>query len=72
MPLPVFLVVKKGRKMSWRSASGTPVPLSPTSIRVRPDRIASFEPTGEIFVETNERGLNAYLGRVGGESDGIF
>ncbi len=38
----------------------------------RPDRIASFEPTGEIFVETNERGLNAYLGRVGGESDGIF
>src|SRR3954451_4367158 len=38
----------------------------------RPDRIASFEPTGEIFVETAERGLNAYLGRVGGESDGIF
>jgi len=38
----------------------------------RPDRIASFEPTGEIFVETSERGLNAYLGRVGCESDGIF
>jgi predicted DNA-binding transcriptional regulator YafY len=38
----------------------------------RPDRIATFEPTGETFVETNERGLSAYLGRVGGESDGIF
>jgi len=43
MPLPVFLVVKKGRKMSWRSASGTPAPLSPTSIRVRPERIASID-----------------------------
>jgi predicted DNA-binding transcriptional regulator YafY len=38
----------------------------------RPDRIASFEPTGEVFAETPERGLDAYLGRVGGESDGIF
>ena len=38
----------------------------------RPDRIATFEPTGEVFVETPERGLAAYLGRVGGESDGIF
>jgi predicted DNA-binding transcriptional regulator YafY len=38
----------------------------------RPDRIATFEPTGETFVETAERGLSAYLGRVGGESDGIF
>jgi predicted DNA-binding transcriptional regulator YafY len=38
----------------------------------RPDRIAAFEATGETFVETNERGLSAYLGRVGGESDGIF
>ena len=38
----------------------------------RPDRIATFEPTGETFAETTERGLSAYLGRVGGESDGIF
>jgi predicted DNA-binding transcriptional regulator YafY len=38
----------------------------------RPDRIATFEPTGEIFAETPERGLDAYLGRVGSESDGIF
>jgi len=38
----------------------------------RPDRIAAFDATGETFVETNERGLSAYLGRVGGESDGIF
>ena len=27
----------------------------------RPDRIAAFEPTGEIFVETAERGLDAYM-----------
>jgi predicted DNA-binding transcriptional regulator YafY len=38
----------------------------------RPDRIAAFEPTGETFVETPERGLVAYLARVGGDSDGIL
>ncbi len=38
----------------------------------RPDRIAAFDPTGEMYVETAERGLTAYLGRVGGETDGIF
>jgi predicted DNA-binding transcriptional regulator YafY len=38
----------------------------------RPDRIAAFEPTGETFVETPERGLAAYLARVGGDSDGIL
>ena len=27
----------------------------------RPDRIAAFEATGEIFIETPERGLEAYL-----------
>src|SRR5579883_2730959 len=27
----------------------------------RPDRIAAFEPTGEVFVETAERGLEAYM-----------
>jgi len=38
----------------------------------RPDRITTFEPTGETFVETDERGLTAYLGRIGGEPDGIL
>jgi predicted DNA-binding transcriptional regulator YafY len=38
----------------------------------RPDRIAAFEATGESFVETAERGLAAYLGKVGGEEDGVF
>jgi predicted DNA-binding transcriptional regulator YafY len=38
----------------------------------RPDRIATFAPTGEVFIETRERGLEAYLGRVGGETDGVF
>ena len=38
----------------------------------RPDRIAAFAATGETFVETAERGLAAYLGRVGGGDDGIF
>ncbi|HZP66761.1 MAG TPA: YafY family protein [Rudaea sp.] len=33
----------------------------------RPDRIGHFEPTGEIFAETPERGLAAYLRIVGGE-----
>lgn len=32
----------------------------------RPDRIARFEPTGECFDETPERGLSAYLRSVGG------
>jgi len=27
----------------------------------RPDRMAAFEATGELFVETSERGLDAYL-----------
>ena len=36
--MPFFLVVKKGRKMSCRRSSGTPGPLSATSIRVRPAR----------------------------------
>ena len=31
----------------------------------RPDRIAAFEPTGEVFVETTERGLGAYLKATG-------
>ena len=39
----------------------------------RPDRIATFEPTGETFVETDERGLTAYLRSVGGaDADGIL
>ena len=33
----------------------------------RPDRIVRFDPTAETFVETPERGLDAYLRRVGGE-----
>ncbi|HEY0180269.1 MAG TPA: YafY family protein [Dokdonella sp.] len=35
----------------------------------RPDRIGTFEPTGEIFVETEARGLAGYMSRVGGEVD---
>jgi predicted DNA-binding transcriptional regulator YafY len=39
----------------------------------RPDRIATFEPTGETFTETDERGLTAYLRSVGGaDADGIL
>jgi len=34
----------------------------------RPDRIARFDHTGEIFHETAERGLSAYLRAVGGEA----
>jgi len=34
----------------------------------RPDRIASFETTGEIFTDTPERGLTAYLCAVGAEA----
>jgi predicted DNA-binding transcriptional regulator YafY len=35
----------------------------------RPDRIASFNPTGEIFIETAERGLAAYVRAMGGDAD---
>ncbi len=35
----------------------------------RPDRIDRFEPTGEVFAETPERGLAAYLRAVGGGRD---
>jgi len=34
----------------------------------RPDRIAHFEPAGETFAETPERGLAAYLRSVGGDA----
>jgi len=34
----------------------------------RPDRIARFEPTGESFVETAERGFAAYLRSVGADA----
>jgi predicted DNA-binding transcriptional regulator YafY len=37
----------------------------------RPDRIAHFEVTSETFVETNERGLSAYLKSVGAGSDAV-
>ena len=35
----------------------------------RPDRITSFTPTGETFVETAERGLAAYVRAMGGDAD---
>jgi len=37
----------------------------------RPDRIAGFEPTGDVFDETTERGLSAYLRAVGADTDGL-
>jgi|SRR5688500_389940 predicted DNA-binding transcriptional regulator YafY len=37
----------------------------------RPDRIAAFEPTGEVFTETPERGLGAYLKSAGGSEDAL-
>ena len=37
----------------------------------RPDRIVTFEPTGETFVETPERGMAAYVRSMGGDSDGL-
>ena len=37
----------------------------------RPDRIASFESTGERFVETPERGMAAYVRANGGDVDDI-
>jgi multidrug efflux pump subunit AcrA (membrane-fusion protein) len=38
MPPPCFLVVKNGVKICAASASGTPAPLSDTSMRSRPPR----------------------------------
>lgn len=35
----------------------------------RPDRIAAFAPTGEIFAEAAERGLAAYLRACGADGD---
>lgn len=35
----------------------------------RPDRIAAFEPTGELFAETPERGFTAYLRASGADAD---
>jgi predicted DNA-binding transcriptional regulator YafY len=37
----------------------------------RPDRISRFEASGELFEETTERGLAAYLRHVGGDPDAI-
>jgi predicted DNA-binding transcriptional regulator YafY len=37
----------------------------------RPDRIAGFAPTAELFTETPERGFAAYLRHVGGDPDAI-
>ncbi|HEY6940829.1 YafY family protein [Dokdonella sp.] len=37
----------------------------------RPDRIVTFEPTGETFVETPERGMAAYVRAMGGDGDGL-
>lgn len=34
----------------------------------RPDRIAGFLPTGELFAETQQRGLDAYLRSVGAQA----
>jgi predicted DNA-binding transcriptional regulator YafY len=36
----------------------------------RPDRIARFEPTGEAFIETSERGMAAYIRAMGGDVEG--
>ena len=33
----------------------------------RPDRIASFDTTGEVFIEEADRGLDAYLRHVGAD-----
>ena len=39
----------------------------------RPDRIATFDATGETFIETDERGFSAYLRKVGGgDIDGLL
>jgi predicted DNA-binding transcriptional regulator YafY len=36
----------------------------------RPDRIAAFESTGEVFVETAEHGMAAYIRTMGGDVEG--
>ena len=36
----------------------------------RPDRIATFESTGEVFVETAAQGMAAYIRTMGGDVDG--
>jgi predicted DNA-binding transcriptional regulator YafY len=38
----------------------------------RPDRIAAFDTTGETFVETPQRGLEAYLRHVGANPNAAF
>lgn len=39
----------------------------------RPDRITAFDPTGETFTETEERGFAAYLRKAGaGDIDGML
>jgi predicted DNA-binding transcriptional regulator YafY len=35
----------------------------------RPDRVAGFAPTGEVFAETAERGLAAYVRAMGGDAE---
>lgn len=37
----------------------------------RPDRLAAFAATGEVFVETAERGLAAYLRAAGASADAV-
>jgi predicted DNA-binding transcriptional regulator YafY len=37
----------------------------------RPDRINRFDVTGEVFIETTERGLVAYLRSVGGDVEDL-
>jgi len=37
----------------------------------RPDRLAAFAATGEVFVETAERGLSAYLRAAGASTDAL-
>jgi predicted DNA-binding transcriptional regulator YafY len=36
----------------------------------RPDRIATFAPTGEVFIETPVRGMAAYIRAMGGDVEG--
>jgi predicted DNA-binding transcriptional regulator YafY len=37
----------------------------------RPDRMATFDPTGDTFVETPERGLAAYVRAMGGSPENL-
>jgi predicted DNA-binding transcriptional regulator YafY len=37
----------------------------------RPDRIGTFAPTGEVFHDTAERGMAAYLRHVGADADAL-